>query len=201
MRKLETALVFVFLLSAIPTSGQPAKNASVTLGVVTSFGAPLPGGEVQIDGQSVHEVITIKGRTSITLPYGTYRLTSEPSAYYWASERTVDVIAPKTFVLIVFARKEAFAISGEGTPTPYTVSGTVAFAHPRNSKLFVRLRGLYLPSSAEAEIDEKGHFELAVRLQGSYAAEILDGESIAAAKTIRLDETKARPVQVDFIVP
>ncbi len=41
----------------------------------------------------------------------------------------------------------------------------------------------------------------AVGVQGSYSVEILDGESIVAAKTIRLDETKARPVRVDFTVP
>jgi hypothetical protein len=70
----------VALLSVVPTSGQQAKKASITVGVVTSFGAPLPGGEVHLDGQNFHEVIIVKGRTTVTLPYGTYRLTSEPSA-------------------------------------------------------------------------------------------------------------------------
>jgi hypothetical protein len=196
----ETALVLVSLFSLVPALGQP-KKASLTLGVVTSFGRPLPGADVHIDGQRVHEVITIKDRTTVTLPYGIYRFTSDPTAYYWASEQIVDVIVPKTFVLIVLARKEAFAVSGEGIPTPYTVSGIVVRGRSRSSHLFVRLRGLYLPSSAEAEVDDKGHFELAVLLQGSYVVEVLDGESIAAAKIIRLDETKPRPVRVHFRVP
>jgi hypothetical protein len=163
---------------------------------------PLPGGEVHINGQGVDEVITIKGRAtiSLSLPYGTYRFSSEPTAYYWASERIVNVIVPRTFVLIALARKEANAIFGEGTPTPYTITGTVEVGRSKTSKLFARLRGLYLPSSSEAEVDEKGHFEIAVPLQGSYSVEILDGESITKAKTIRLDETKARPVRVDFLV-
>jgi hypothetical protein len=44
-------------------------------------------------------------------------------------------------------------------------------------------------------VDEKGHFDLAVGLQGTYAIEILDGESIISAETVRLDETKPRPVR------
>ena len=148
MRTHKTASVVLFLLSVVSASGQPANKVSVTLGVVTSFGTPLPGGEVHIDGHSVHEAITIKSRATVILPYGTYRITSEPSAYYWASERIVDIIVPKTFVLIALARKETFAVSGEGTPTPYTVSGTVALGRPGNRKLFARLTGLYLPSSS-----------------------------------------------------
>jgi hypothetical protein len=102
-------------------------------------------------------------------------------------------------VLIALAPKESFAIFGEGAPTPYTVSGTVTLARSGTPKLFARLRGLYLPVSADAEVDEKGRFELAVQLQGTYTVEILDGESIAATKTIRLDETKARPARVDLV--
>jgi hypothetical protein len=68
-------------------------------------------------------------------------------------------------------------------------------------KLFAQLRGLYLPVESESEIDENGHFELATNFQESYSVEILDGESIAAVKTVRLDETKARPVRLAFKLP
>jgi hypothetical protein len=197
----ETAFVFVSLFFVVPDLAWSAATGSVTLSVVTSFGLPLAGGEVRIDGQSFQKVVTIRGRTTVTLPFGVYRLTSEPSAYYWASERFIDVIVPNTFVLVALARKETFAVSGEGTPTPYTVSGTVVLGHIRTGKLFARLRGLYLPNSAEAEVDEKGHFDLAVGLQGTYAIEILDGESIISAKTVRLDETKPRPVRAEFNAP
>jgi len=194
--------VFMFTsLFLVPSLAWSAATGSVTFSVVTSFGVPLAGGEVHIDGQHFQKVVTIKGRTTVTLPYGVYRLTSEPSAYYWASERFIEVIVPDTFILVALARKETFAVSGEGAPTPYTVSGTLASGRIRTGKLFARLRGLYLPNSSECEIDEKGHFELAVGPQGTYAIEILDGESIVSAKTIRLDETKPRPVRVEFTAP
>jgi len=200
MWKSEAILGVALLLSAAPCFSESRGTSSVTFLVVTSFGELLPGGEVRVDGQLVHKVITFKGRTTVTLPYGTYRLTSGPSASYWAFEKLIDVIVPKTFVFVCFAPKEAWAIWGEGTPNPYTVKGMVTVSHPKANKLFARLKGLYLPSSAETEIDEKGHFELAARFQGSYSVEVIDGESIVSTKTIRLDESTERPVRVDFTV-
>jgi hypothetical protein len=201
MRALEIARFLLPLFSVLLTHGQSAENGLVAVGVVTSFGEPLPGGEIRIDGHRAHKVVTIKGRTVVSLPYGTYHVTSDPTAHYWPSERIFDVLTPRLFLLIALAPKEAFAIFGEGTATPYRVVGTVARDRPRTSTLFARLRGLYLSCSAEAEVDRKGNFELAVPLQGSYSVEILEGELITAAKPIRLDETTRRPVRVDFLIP
>ena len=67
--------------------------------------------------------------------------------------------------------------------------------------MLVRLRALYLQDSVESDVDEKGHFELAVKLQGSYSAELVEGESILSTKPIRLDESTERPLKVDLVAP
>jgi hypothetical protein len=48
-----------------------------------------------------------------------------------------------------------------------TVRGTVSSSNLRTRQLFARLRGVYLTESAEAEVDEKGQFNLAVRFMGT----------------------------------
>ena len=154
MTRREITVVGIPLLLVTLTYGQ-SNAGSVTFSVVTSFGKSLPGGQVRIDGQHFHGVVTIKGRTTVTLPYGTYCVTSDSSGYYWGTHRIVEVMTPKMYVLIALPRKESFALFGEGTQTPYRISGTLTFGHRKNRRLFIRLRALYLSEEVEAEIQSK----------------------------------------------
>jgi hypothetical protein len=176
------------------------KIAAVTLKVVTSFGQPLSEKTIRVDGGAIHKSVMVHGVAVINLPLGAYKFAAEPSARYWGTERTVNVAAPKAFVLLAVAAKESFAVFGEGTRTPYTLVGTVA-GNPNMSKLIARLIGMYLCAAAEAEVDENGRFEIAVEFQGAYDLQILSGESVVAQRPIHFDETTERPVRVRLSMP
>jgi hypothetical protein len=173
-------------------------SGKVTFKVVTSFGKPLKATRIHVDGSAIHKDIDVAGTVTISLPYGSYRLTSASLGSYWPIERTFEVIESRNFVLIALPPIEAYAKFGEGTPTPYTLSGKLKGNRPNPGSLLARLRGLYLVDSAEAEVDPNGHFDLAVKNQGIYTLDVLDGELVIASTLIRLDESKERPIVVDI---
>src|SRR4030095_10265173 len=57
-------LTLVVLLLVVASFAQTAKASSITLGAVTSFGEPLPGGKVLIEGPGLHKEVIIKGRAT-----------------------------------------------------------------------------------------------------------------------------------------
>ena len=92
-----TESTLVVLLLVVASFAQAAKVSSITVGVVTSFGEPLPGGKVLIEGSGFHKELVIKGRTTAVLPFGTYHFTTKATAFYWGSNRIVDVMTAQCF--------------------------------------------------------------------------------------------------------
>lgn len=196
---------FMLALSGFPFVGDSqdfdsAKTAKVTLRVVSSFGEPVRSYTVHIDGNSIFETVNIKDSTVITLAFGDYRFRSEATARYWGSERIVHVVAPTMLVVFGVSPKEAFAVFGEGTREPYTLSGTIDGA-VEMGKLTARLTGVFLSDIVEADVNAKHGFDFAVLLQGEYELEVLSGKSVIARRNITLNELTGRPLKVRVTLP
>ena len=69
----------------------------MTLDVVNSFGQPLKFMTIHIDGVdyrqvAVHRLVKYQGRTSFSLPRGTYRFSCDSTGATWPMERTLEIL-------------------------------------------------------------------------------------------------------------
>ena len=114
----------------------------------------------------------------MTLPYGSYRFTCEALGDTHRIERIVDVVAPGTYILLALPLADA----GDSDGPRYSVEGTITQGSQKTSLAFVRLRGVFLSSAAEAKVDNAGRFKVDVAYSGEYELEaigISNGEDLA----------------------
>ena len=104
-------------------------------------------------------------------------------------------------MLLAVARRESWLISGEGSRPTYTVEGAVVDKRERKQALFARIRGIYLSTAAEAQIDASGHFAVTVPFQGDYDVELVGEGTVLAHKPVRFDESTSERLSLHFAIP